>query len=314
MQVTFNNVTAYVKNPTLQGHPGAAGAAAVGAAAFYQTPACGAAPAMIEYYSAQGGSPILFDTSGTRLATPVIRQKPNFVGPDGGYNTFLGFVMPTGQDKSTVAQCASNLNYPNFFGTSAASPHAAAIAALMLQANSTLTPTQIYAALQSSALPMSTTASDLSGSGFIQADAALAALPPGAPTLTLASASIATGATTTLTWSSINTMSCAASGAWTGSQATSGSMTVTAPMTAGTVAYTLACTNAIGMASSTANLTVTAPSSGGGGGGAIDEVALLVLAGLGVARSDVCAARARCTNRRRGSSGRLPGNSYVSRA
>ena len=30
-----------------------------------------------------GGAPILFDTSGTRLATPVVRQKPDFVGPDG---------------------------------------------------------------------------------------------------------------------------------------------------------------------------------------------------------------------------------------
>ena len=188
-----------------------------------------------------------------------------------------------------MAQCANNASYPNFFGTSAASPHAAAIAALMLQANSTVTPAQIYAALQTTALPMSTTASDLSGAGFIQADAALAALPPGAPTLTLASASIAPGATTTLTWSSINTTSCAASGAWTGSQATSGSMTVTAPTTAGTVAYTLACTNALGTASSTANLTVAAQSTGGGGGGggggAIDEFALLVLGSLGVARA-----------------------------
>ena len=283
LQVTFNN-NAYVKNPTLQGHPGAAGAAAVGAAAFYQTPGCGTAPAMLEYYSSQGGAPILFDTSGTRLATPVIRAKPNFVGPDGGNDTFLGFQIAAGMDTSTVAQCANNANYPNFFGTSAASPHAAAIAALMLQANSTLTPAQIYGALQTTALPMTTTAADLSGSGFIQADAALAALPPGAPTLALASTSIAAGATTTLTWSSINTTGCTASGAWTGSQATSGSATITAPMTTGTAAYTLACTNAIGTASSTANLTVTAAPSGGGGGGAIDEIALLVLGSLGVAR------------------------------
>jgi hypothetical protein len=281
LKVTINS--AYAKNPTLQGHPGAAGAAAVGAAAFYQTPGCGTAPAMLEYYSAQGGSPILFDTSGTRLATPVIRPKPNFVGPDGGNNTFLGFQIAAGRDTSTVAQCANNTSYPNFFGTSAASPHAAAIAALMLQANSALTPAQIYGALQTTALPMSTTAADLSGSGFIQADAALASLPPGAPTLTLASASIAPGATTTLTWSSINATSCAASGAWTGSQQMNGSATITASMTAGTAAYTLACTNANGTASSTANLTVAAPASGGGGG-AINEITLLVLGSLGVAR------------------------------
>jgi subtilase family protein len=274
----------YATNPALQGHPGAAGAAAVGAAAFYNTPGCGVTTAVLEGYSAQGGSPILFDTSGTRLATPIIRQKPDFVGPDGGNNTFLGFQIAAGRDTSTVAQCANNASYPNFFGTSAASPHAAAIAALMRQANSNLTPAQIYGALQKSALPMGATTPDFnSGYGFIQADAALATLPPGAPTLTLASTSIAPGATTTLTWSSINTTSCAASGAWTGPQGTSGSTTITAPMTAGTAAYTLACTNANGTATGTANLTVAAPSSGGGGG-AIDEIALLALGSLGVAR------------------------------
>jgi hypothetical protein len=60
-------------------------------------------------------------------------------------------------------------------------------------------------------------------------------------------------------------------------------MTITAPATAGTVSYTLACANANGSASSTADLTVAAPSSGGGGG-AIDEIALLVLGSLGMAR------------------------------
>jgi hypothetical protein len=122
-----------------------------------------------------------------------------------------------------------------------------------------------------------------SGYGFIQADAALATLPPGAPTLTLATTSVTSGATTTLTWSSINTTSCAASGAWTGSQATNGSATITAAASAGTATYTLACNNANGTASSTANLTVAAASSGGGGG-AIDEITLLVLGSLGVAR------------------------------
>ncbi|MFL6601735.1 MAG: S8 family peptidase [Steroidobacteraceae bacterium] len=283
LKVVFNNSNADVKNPTLQGHPGAEGAAAVGAAAFYNTPGCGTTTAVLERYSAQGGSPILFDKSGKRLLTPLIRQKPNFVGPDGGNNTFLGFQIAAGRDTSTVAQCANNGSYPNFFGTSAAAPHAAAIAALMLQANSALTPAQIYTALQTTALPMTNTTADLAGSGFIQADAALATLTPGAPSLKLAATSIAPGATTTLTWSSINTTSCTASGAWTGSQATSGSMTITAPMTAGTASYTLACANPNGTASSTADLTVAAP-SGGGGGGALDAVALLVLGSLGVSR------------------------------
>jgi hypothetical protein len=178
----------YGKNPTLQGHPGAAGAAAVGAAAFYDTPSCGVVPAMLETFSSQGGTPILFDTTGTRLTTPTVRQKPDFVAPDAGYDTFLGF-KDTG-DKSTVAQCADNLNFPNFLGTSAAAPHAAAVAALMMQANSGLTPAQIYGAMQSSALPMGTTTPDFnSGYGFIQADKVLA----GAPSLTSTAAATSSG-------------------------------------------------------------------------------------------------------------------------
>ena len=170
----------YASNATLQGHPGAAGAAAVGAAAFYTTPACGTTTAVLESYSSQGGAPILFDASGTRLATAIQRQKPNFVGPDGGNNTFLGF-KDTG-DHSAVAQCANNAGYPNFFGTSAAAPHAAAIAALMMQADSSLTPAQVYGALQSTALPMGNTTPDVdSGYGFIQADAAWKSLALTAP-------------------------------------------------------------------------------------------------------------------------------------
>lgn len=176
----------YANNATIQGHPGAAGGAAVGAAAFYNTPACGVTTAVLESYSSQGGTPILFDTSGTRLATPTTRQKPNFVAPDGGNDTFLGF-KDTG-DKSAVAQCANNSSYPNFFGTSAAAPHAAAIAALMFQVDSTLTPAQIYGALQSTALPMANTSPDANtGYGFIQADAAYSSLGLGAPPVTVAS-------------------------------------------------------------------------------------------------------------------------------
>ena len=280
----------YGKNPTLQGHPGAAGAAAVGAAAFYNTPICGVTPATLETFSSQGGTPILFDTSGTRLATSTVRQKPNFVAPDAGYDTFLGFKDTA--DQSTVAQCADNQNFPNFLGTSAAAPHAAAVAALMMQANSALTPAQIYEAMQTSALPMGTTTPDFnSGYGFIQADKVLSGLPPGAPTLAFDKTSVTSGGTATLTWSSINTTACTASGSWTGTRATSGSATITAPTVTGTATYTLTCNNAQGSANNSATLTVTAASStatatssSGGGGGAIDEMVLLALAGVGLMR------------------------------
>lgn len=279
---------------TVQGHPGAAGAAAVGAAFFFRTPRCGTTPATAERYSAQGGTPILFDSSGTLLSTPTLRQKPDFVAPDGGNDTFLGFTLASGGVaggllNTSDPSCQNNPRYPNFFGTSAATPHAAAIAALMLQANASLTPSQVRSALQATALPMGmTTPDDVTGYGFIQADAALASLPPGPPVLTLGSASVTEGSTTTLKWTAINTTTCSASGSWSGTQAASGSLTITAPMTAGTNSYTLTCSNPHGSAQATAKLTVTAAAmsnGGGGGGGDLGGLCLLGLASLALRRA-----------------------------
>jgi hypothetical protein len=255
---------------TLQGHPGAAGAAAVGAAFYFQTPACGTTPAALEPFSSQGGAPILFDTSGTRLATPLVRQKPDFVGPDGVNNTFLGFTLAsdsppfpsTGMLSTSISQCQNEYNpaYPNFFGTSAATPHAAGIAALMLQANSASTPSAVYQSLRSSALPMSTSSPNFSsGYGFIRADTALVI-----PTLSLSVPSIALGLTATLTWTSASATGCTASASgsgtsvnWSGPQAPSGSLILT-PTAAGTQTYTLTCANSVGTsASSSAILPVT---------------------------------------------------------
>jgi hypothetical protein len=285
-------------SPTIQGHPSAAGAAAVGAAFFPLTPLCGTSPATLESFSSEGGGPILFDSTGARLATPVVRQKPEFVGPDGVNNTFLGFTLasanPPITDPSSVPGCANDASFPNFFGTSAATPHAAGIAALMLQANGALTPSQIYgsaqSALDSTALAMTATPPDFnSGYGFIQAPAALAKIVPGAPTISLGSSSIAVGNSTTLTWSSSPiATSCTASGAWSGTQKTSGTMTIT-PQTTASQTYTLACADAVGSSTpASATLTVTAvvatqppPKSGGG---SLDELTLIALAGLGFVR------------------------------
>jgi hypothetical protein len=277
-------------SPTLQGHPGAAGAAAVGAAFYLDTPACGTNPAALEYFSSVGGDPILFDVNGARLATPTVRQKPDFVGPNGGNDTFLGFTLTSSQASTTIAGCKDSLSYPNFFGTSAATPHVASIAALMLEANPATTPAQIYQALRDSALPMSgPTPNFESGYGFVQADAAFGLTPqvvPPAPTLTLADTSISVGSSTTITWSEVNATGCTASGSWSGALAASGNQTVT-PDSAGTAAYTLTCANAGGNSpATTVNLTVNAvatqPSSHSGGG-ALDGVTLWALGGLGIA-------------------------------
>jgi hypothetical protein len=264
---------------TLQGHPGAAGAMAVGAAYWDNTPLCGSNPAQLEPYSAKGGDPILFDATGAALATPVTRQKPDIVGPDGVSNTFLGY--PVGASGS--GSCA-NTTYPNFFGTSAATPHAAGAAALLLQRNSSITPAQIYAALQKTAAPMSSSQPDyLNGYGFIQVDAAVSDVPV-APdvTLTLNPTTINVGQTATLNWTVTNATTCTASGSWSGNQGLSGNVTLK-PSAAGSYSYVLTCVNASGKTVDTEVLTVLTPSSGGGGG-ALDLAALLTLFGLAGAR------------------------------
>ncbi len=162
--------TQYTGGATIYGHAAAAGAMAVGAASYARTPAYGVAPAQVEDYSAVGMSTILFDATGQRLAVPEYRLTPGFTAPDDSNTTFFG--RDTDGD-----------GRPNFQGTSAAAPHAAAVAALMLQANPYLTPTQIYDVLKATALDMDdpgTAGFDTgwdraTGFGLIQADAAVAA-------------------------------------------------------------------------------------------------------------------------------------------
>jgi hypothetical protein len=247
-------ITSFATNSaTIQGHPGAGGAAAVGAAFYFDTPRCGTTPAKLEYFSSAGGAPILFGITGARLAEPIVRQKPDFVGPDGVNDTFLGRYTGTdGMLDTAISACQNNPSYPNFLGTSAATPHAAGIAALMRQANPAVTPAQIYGSLRSTALAMSSATPNFdSGYGFIQADSALVV-----PTLTLAASSIPLGGSTTISWSSIDATGCTASGSWSGTQPTSGSMTLK-PTVAGTPTYALTCTNGHTQASSSVMLRVT---------------------------------------------------------
>ncbi|HEX3838158.1 MAG TPA: S8 family serine peptidase [Steroidobacteraceae bacterium] len=273
-------------SPTLQGHPNAAGAVAVAAALYFQTPACGSSPAILEPFSSYGDDPILFDTNGVALATPLDRNQPDLTGPDGINDTFLGFQLAnssansppwnsSGQFVTAIAQCQNNAEYPNFFGTSAAAPHAAAAAALLWQANPALTAGQITAALEQTALPMAAGAQG-SGAGFIQVDAALDVIPVGAPTLSIAPTEIVAGSAATLSWASYATRSCTATGDWNGAQATSGTVQVM-PTAAGTLSYSLTCTGANGTGTA-ATVTLTVQSAAGHhGGGALDGTTLAVL-------------------------------------
>jgi hypothetical protein len=145
---------------TIYGHANAVGAEAVGAAAYFQTPEFGVSPPILEGFSSAGTTPILFTTAGAPTVDPRA-DKPEIVAPDGTNTTFFdNDIEPDG--------------FPNFFGTSAAAPHAAAVAALMLESDPTLTPASIYARLEGSAIDMGPPGFDNdSGFGLIQADRAL---------------------------------------------------------------------------------------------------------------------------------------------
>ncbi|QJW87955.1 S8 family serine peptidase [Spirosoma taeanense] len=108
---------------TIVGHSNAEGANSVGAARFTQTPAYGVNPPIIEPFSSLGGTPLLFDDNGNRYQSPKDTRKPDFTAPDGGNTSF--FYADWSGDADAL---------PNFFGTSAAAPNAAAAAALMLEA------------------------------------------------------------------------------------------------------------------------------------------------------------------------------------
>jgi hypothetical protein len=102
--------------PVTYGHNSANGAMGVAAYAAF-------APYVPEPFTSPGPSTIYFDKNSKRLRHPEIRQKPDMAAMDGANNTFFSDDAP--EDDDTL---------PNFFGTSAAAPHAAAIAALVLDA------------------------------------------------------------------------------------------------------------------------------------------------------------------------------------
>ncbi len=169
---------------TTYGHSNAAGAEAVGAARYTETPVFGVDPPLIEFFSSAGTTPILFNVDGTVKAAPEIRVKPGVTGPDGGNTTFF---FPSSLD-------LEGDGFPNFFGTSASAPHVAGVAALLLEAcnedddcseeGGGLTPAEIHSFLRSTATDMDdpfTAGFDVSfdeqtGFGFVDACEALAAL------------------------------------------------------------------------------------------------------------------------------------------
>jgi hypothetical protein len=149
------------------GHSSAANAYSTAA-----TPAVGPFPSpfsssnVVETFSSDGPRRIFYDANNLPI-TPgnvsstggLVRQKPDITAADG--------VSVTG---------AGNFSSP-FFGTSAAAPHAAAIAGLLKSFNLSATPAQIRTALTSSAIDIETPGVDRdAGAGIVMAFEGLLAM------------------------------------------------------------------------------------------------------------------------------------------
>ncbi len=129
--------------PVTFGHSTAAGANGVAAYPMFR-------PNLPEDFTSPGPVTIYFDTNNNRLPTPQIRLKPDIAAADGANNTFfpLGPAQDVPWDMDT--------QYANFYGTSAASPHSAAIAGLVIQAHGgpgSISPAAVKTLLQLNTFP-----------------------------------------------------------------------------------------------------------------------------------------------------------------
>ena len=168
-------------NGELVGHNAAAAAFSVAAAPagtpFGPGEASGPYPnafstaSKVESFSSDGPRKIFYNADTTPV-TPnnflfatnggLVRAKPDVTAADGVSTTF-----------------ASSTGLSPFFGTSAAAPHAGAIAALLKSADPTLTAAQIRTLLTTTTLDVEAAGYDnISGNGILQAYQAMSALSP----------------------------------------------------------------------------------------------------------------------------------------
>jgi subtilisin family serine protease len=149
-----------VVGPTVAGHAGAASAISVAAVPFSNS-------AKVERYSSRGPvthyfGPVEGSTPALPLGSPEELAKPDLAATDCGATTF--FASFTG---STWRFC----------GTSAAAPHAAAVAALLRQAKPSLTNQQVRKAMTATASPVGIFGPRAAGAGLVDALAAIGGLP-----------------------------------------------------------------------------------------------------------------------------------------
>jgi subtilisin family serine protease len=146
--------------PAIYGHAGAAAAIAVGAVPFSNS-------AKIERYSSRGPvthyfGPVEGSAPAAQLGSPEVLAKPDLAATDCGATTFFA---------------SFSAGVWRFCGTSAAAPHAAAVAALVRQAKPNLPAQQVRSALTDTAAPVGAFAPEAAGAGLVDAFAAIDGLP-----------------------------------------------------------------------------------------------------------------------------------------
>lgn len=146
--------------PTIFGHSGAASAVGVGAVPFGDSEEP-------EEYSSHGPVTHYFGpvtgskTPAEPLGPPEVIAKPDVVATDGGANTFFG-------------SCQAHVW--RFYGTSAAAPHAAAVAALEREADPGATSEEVRQALIENAAPVGAFPPEAVGAGLVDAPEAISGL------------------------------------------------------------------------------------------------------------------------------------------
>lgn len=173
----INDATSAFGGPTIYGHAVAAGVTSVAAVPWFETaayrPDLGRTPVTDpESFTARGGpTAIHFDPAGN--FAPRSSYEPDIAAVDGNNTTFFGGIAGTTVD-------GEEDGIPNFFGTSAAAPNAAAVAALIKEYLPTLTVNQINTLMANTAVDITgyraaPGVDDVTGPGLIDLNAALAA-------------------------------------------------------------------------------------------------------------------------------------------
>jgi subtilisin family serine protease len=164
--------TSLYGGPTIRGHALAPGVISVGAVPWYEAPTYNSGVLISpEPFSSRGGD-LSYHFDGLGNFNPYTDFHPDIACVDKTNTTFFGGDIPEDPDL-----------FPNFTGTSAAAPSAAAIAALMLQLNPSLSPDEIRYYLQLTAVDVTgyraaVGPDDVTGWGLIDAEAALEAVAP----------------------------------------------------------------------------------------------------------------------------------------